>query len=533
MKELISKRIIISIFLFLSIILLIGCAPTRPEPTPGEGSPTITSKPLSTTVNINELYAYSVKATDPDGDTLIYSLIKKPSGMFINSETGLIKWRPKSNQVGVHDVMIKVTDGINYATQSFKITVPGFIDTALKITSKPVTSVTVGALYTYQVTTNYKGDESLVFTLTESPAGMVIDVDTGLITWTPNTSQIDTFDVMVEVTDGEEVAEQSFTVTVNDILDSITVLPETMEIFAYQSKTVDSVTASYKNTPDKPINLSACSYKTSNKAIATISAVGTITGVATGTATITVSYTEGSIIETDTVEVTVKPRELASIAVTPKSMALKIGQSKNITSVTASYNYGPTKNIPLASCDYVSGATGIATVSNAGKITGIAGGITDITVTYTEGSIAKTDKVAVSVDLPNLKLTPASQTVALNKQVTINVVVEDVTNLQGASITLNFDATKLQYKSRADGEFIPNATIQIPNLDNDNGIVTLDIAGLGLGSYNSGTGTIMTVTFSTASKGKTDITLNSTQLRDNNNDEIPHTKGSGCSVTIS
>ena len=132
---------------------------------------------------------------------------------------------------------------------------------------------------------------------------------------------------------------------------------------------------------------------------------------------------------------------------------------------------------------------------------------------------------------PNLELTPASQSVIVGKQATISVVVEDVTDLRGASITLNFDVTKLQYISSANGGFIPSATLLEQSIDNTNGSVTLDIAGLSASAYASGSGTIMTVIFNRIATGDTNITFGSTTLRDKDNITITHTKGNGCSIT--
>jgi hypothetical protein len=137
-----------------------------------------------------------------------------------------------------------------------------------------------------------------------------------------------------------------------------------------------------------------------------------------------------------------------------------------------------------------------------------------------------------SVPTPNLKLTPSSQSVNLGNQATIDVIAEDVTDLRGASVNLNFDASKLQYSSSSAGSFIPNATLMDSSTSSS---VTLDIAGLGTSGYHSGTGTetIITVKFNTiATANPTNITFGSTTLRDKDNITVSHTKGIGCSVTI-
>ncbi len=131
---------------------------------------------------------------------------------------------------------------------------------------------------------------------------------------------------------------------------------------------------------------------------------------------------------------------------------------------------------------------------------------------------------------PNLELTPSTQSVNLGSQANINVVVENVTELKGASITINFDASKLQYNSSADGGFIPGAFLPPPTVDNINGSVTLDLASLS--SNASGTGTIMIVTFDTIGAGNSTVTFGATTLRDKNNIDITHTKGSGCLISI-
>jgi len=99
-------------------------------------APSITSKPVET-ARVWAPYTYGVVAKDPDlGDKLVYSLTKKPEGMTINENTGLIEWRPTSSQAGTFDVTVMVAD--NYKTrgsdtQTFTITVTS-LDSPLKNT---------------------------------------------------------------------------------------------------------------------------------------------------------------------------------------------------------------------------------------------------------------------------------------------------------------------------------------------------------------------------------------------------------------
>ena len=96
-----------------SIIIVVS----EPENQP----PDIISTPL-TTATVGEEYIYDVDATDPDGDTLTYSLTAGPAGMTIVAATGVISWIPTA--AGSFAVAVKVSDGKLSDVQSFNITVP-------------------------------------------------------------------------------------------------------------------------------------------------------------------------------------------------------------------------------------------------------------------------------------------------------------------------------------------------------------------------------------------------------------------------
>jgi len=115
-----TSLIIFSIILF--VILMAGCVPTGPVgPVPTNQTPIITSTPI-TTATVGAAYIYNVTATDPDGNTLTFSLTIRPTGMTINSLSGLISWTPTT--AGDYDVMVEVSDNgspVKSITQSFTI----------------------------------------------------------------------------------------------------------------------------------------------------------------------------------------------------------------------------------------------------------------------------------------------------------------------------------------------------------------------------------------------------------------------------
>jgi serine protease AprX len=83
------------------------------------------------------------------------------------------------------------------------------------ITSTPPPSATVGSLYRYPVIASDPDRDALSYYLDAAPAGMVINVTTGLIEWTPGIGQVGTQGVFVRVNDARgKSATQTFVVTV-------------------------------------------------------------------------------------------------------------------------------------------------------------------------------------------------------------------------------------------------------------------------------------------------------------------------------
>ncbi len=176
--------------------------------------------------------------------------------------------------------------------------------------STPPTTVKVEYLYTYDVKATDFEDDVLTYSLLTYPEGMTIDSSTEVITWTPTEEQIGENEVTVKVNDRWRNDTQTFVVTVSEIvLTSIEVIPSTMSLTdkypILLTLNFSMVVANYDYGPSKAIALSDCSYESSNTSIATMSSTGVISGISAGSATITVSYTEGDVTKSDTINVTI------------------------------------------------------------------------------------------------------------------------------------------------------------------------------------------------------------------------------------
>ena len=85
----------------------------------GNSFPEITSSPSENKFD-NRKFTYQVKATDPENDTLFYSLKTAPSGMTIEKTTGLIQWIVPQDFKGKAEIAVVVSDNHGgEALQSF------------------------------------------------------------------------------------------------------------------------------------------------------------------------------------------------------------------------------------------------------------------------------------------------------------------------------------------------------------------------------------------------------------------------------
>ena len=87
------------------------------------------------------------------------------------------------------------------------------------IISTPITTATIGVLYTYDVDATDPDGDILTYSfysIYTKPNGMTINSTTGVISWTPTSIQIGNTLVMVKVSDGTLSATQSFTIMVSE-----------------------------------------------------------------------------------------------------------------------------------------------------------------------------------------------------------------------------------------------------------------------------------------------------------------------------
>jgi hypothetical protein len=176
-------------------------------------APTITSLPI-TIANHLEPYLYQVTASDPDNDTLSFSLPVAPDGMSINAQSGAIAWTPPG--AGALDVTVRADDGRGgVATQTFVVSVTLPANRPPQLRSVPAQTTHAGELFRLRLVADDPDyADPLTFSLLSAPPGASI-VSSSLIEWTPGAAQTGTHSFTARVQDSAGTADsESFTVDV-------------------------------------------------------------------------------------------------------------------------------------------------------------------------------------------------------------------------------------------------------------------------------------------------------------------------------
>ncbi|MCI0682217.1 MAG: putative Ig domain-containing protein [Gemmataceae bacterium] len=165
------------------------------------------------TAHPNQLLAFPVTATDPDGDPITFSLINNPPAGAAMDGQGNFTWTPTWAQLGAYTLTARVVDSTGLAdTKSFTVTVGNQPPVINPIPPQPPAHP--GRLVSFPVMAFDPDMDPVTFSLVSAPAGAAID-DQGNFTWTPTWAQLGAYTITVRVTDpGGLFDTRSVTITV-------------------------------------------------------------------------------------------------------------------------------------------------------------------------------------------------------------------------------------------------------------------------------------------------------------------------------
>lgn len=173
-------------------------------------------------ITAGQFLQFGVSATDPDGNSIVYSALNIPSGASFDSSNRTFYWTPGQNQTGTYVVTFRAYDGTDNSDLGVTIRVnSGFSNPAPQFNNpprffgfNPGTTAVVNQLYTYDSNATDPDGDTLIYSLASAPSGMSINTASGFLAWVPVSSQIGTSVVRVAVSDGRNQATADFSITV-------------------------------------------------------------------------------------------------------------------------------------------------------------------------------------------------------------------------------------------------------------------------------------------------------------------------------
>ncbi len=185
-------------------------------------APTFAEQDVPLQAVVGELYRFELEASDANEDPISFNVLMGPEGMAVHRTQGVLVWTPMLDQVGAHDVAVRVRD--RYGGQDvleFQITVVNLNDPPV-FTSTPLTEAIEDSQYRYQVTAEDPNGDVVSFQLhpeADEIMDLAEDSTSGewWLTWTPGTGDAGAYWVVMAATDARGgVAYQRFVLTVSD-----------------------------------------------------------------------------------------------------------------------------------------------------------------------------------------------------------------------------------------------------------------------------------------------------------------------------
>ncbi len=339
---------------------------------------------------LESLFILPNRVTLTTGGTQQLRVTALPAGT-----SNAVTWESDDRAVAtVSDTGLVTATGTGTAKITATSTVDGNITASITVTVQPdppklesltiypnSVSLTPGDIQQLTVTASPAGTSNAV--TWNSDNGTVATVsDVGLVTATgTGTAKI----TATSTVDGSITA--SITVTVSPVppeLESLVISPSSLSLTSgdVRQLTVEALPAGTSN---------AVIWDSDNEAVATVSDDGLVTAIGVGTAKITAtSAVDGNITASITVTVQPAPPKLESLVISPSSLFLTTGGTRQLT-VTASP--AGTSNAVIWDSDNEA----VATVSDDGLVTAIGVGTAKITATSAvDGNITASITVTVT-----------------------------------------------------------------------------------------------------------------------------------------
>lgn len=308
---------------------------------------------------------------------------------------------------------------------------PGAVQIAATAEGKSaLANVTVNPKAVANVRLTPTGDQALLVGQTRQMTAETLDSDGKplpgrLVTWTSSSTgiaSVSTTGLITAIASGGAVVTAAsegrtavVAVTISTVpIATIAVVPATDTVVVTQTL---QLTAVAKDAQGGTLSGRAMAWITSDPARATVSSTGLLTGVSPGAVTITASA-EG---KTGTASITIKEKPVAAVILSPVQVSIETGQTRQLTAQVTD-DQGNT--LTGRAITYTSDNTGVATVSSAGLVTGVAIGSARITAT-SEGKSGTADVTVTPVAVANVQISPPTADLIIGQSTTLAAVPTD------------------------------------------------------------------------------------------------------------
>ncbi|MBR5660936.1 MAG: Ig-like domain-containing protein, partial [Bacteroidales bacterium] len=319
-------------------------------------------------------------------------------------------------KAGTATITVTTADGNKTATCSVTVEAKKVAVTGVKIDIETL-EIIEGETGTIKATVEPADATNKTVNWTTSNAEVATVADGVVTAVAPGTATI-----IATTADGGKTVTCTVTVNPKPIpVEGVSVEVETVEV-------VEGETAAVvvKITPEDA-TVKDVTFASSDESVATVDAEGNVTGVAPGTATITVTTADGG--KTATFDVTVTPKyvPVEEVSFTDASVSVAEGQ-KTTVSVTFNPENPTNQNVTYKSSDET-----VAKVDAEGNVTGVKPGTATITVTTEDGGKTATCSVTVTkkpvpVSGVTINRTALTLTVGGGAVLVATVSPEDATN---------------------------------------------------------------------------------------------------------
>jgi hypothetical protein len=183
--------------------------------------PTVTA--MSATTLEDTAKTVLLSGTDPDGDTLTFSIVTQPAHGTLTGTPPNVTYAPALNYNGADSFTYKANDGTadsNVATVSINVTA---VNDAPVLTSIGNKSGSTNVPLTFTVAATDPDGDSLTYTTSALPSGATFNATTRTFSWTPSSTQAGSYSLTFTATDNGSpslFASETITITIANVINA-------------------------------------------------------------------------------------------------------------------------------------------------------------------------------------------------------------------------------------------------------------------------------------------------------------------------